>query len=479
MTAADSTSGLLNGSRASPGLARRLSTAVEIRHGSLRGAVLTLTFSAVGSGILGLPWAISALGGGLGLVTLLVSALLSFAALRMLLAVRDASGATAYAAAVDSVLSPLFGRLLACFLIIGSFGSICASMLYATDFLVDTVALSNPELAARSSTRSVAVLMLGVAILFLVWPRDVTRWRSLSALCVPVILYVSAVLIAEASRGSDVSGRCQRDKSDGFRFVAADLAPKSLTQAFCVFLYSFCCHFNLFPVAETLSNPSPNRIFALAALTVGLQSVLYIAIALAGYFTWFQALLRSSDSGNVLNCYAVSDIPVAVGRILMVFTLLISTTLNFHPVRENALRLVFSAVRSSAARRRWLIQPAADDPFGHASPPGFSPSCSIPEMMDVFTVAHTATWLYAVATVVLLGLAIFITFVVTSVLDILAFIGGLAAVSLMFVFPGLIYARAVGRTRMFAVSAPCFGIATVIGVISVVFSVEDMVSKKR
>ena len=55
-----------------------------------------------------------------------------------------------------------------------------------------------------------------------------------------------------------------------------------------------------------------------------------------------------------------------------------------------------------------------------------------------------------VATVVLLGLAIFITFVVTSVLDILAFIGGLAAVSLMFVFPGLIYARAVGRTRMFA-----------------------------
>jgi len=57
--------------------------------------------------------------------------------------------------------------------------------------------------------------------------------------------------------------------------------------------------------------------------------------------------------------------------------------------------------------------------------------------------------------------------------------GGLAAVSLMFVFPGLIYARAVGRTRMFAVAAPCFGIATVIGVISVVFSVEDMVSKKR
>ena len=37
----------------------------------------------------------------------------------------------------------------------------------------------------------------------------------------------------------------------------------------------------------------------------------------------------------------------------------------------------------------------------------------------------------------------------------------------------------VYRSPRFAVSAPCFGIATVIGVISVVFSVEDMVSKKR
>jgi hypothetical protein len=232
-------------------------------------------------------------------------------------------------------------------------------------------------------------------------------------------------------------------------------------------------------VAETLQNPTPVRMFALAALTVGLQTALYIAIALAGYFTWYQALLRSSDSGNVLNCYAVADIPVSIGRILMVFTLLISSTLNFHPVRENALRLVFNSVTSSAARRKWLIQPSAVDPFGHASPPGMSPSSSIPDMMDVFTVANTATWLYAVATVLLLGLAIFITFVVTSVLDILAFIGGLAAVSLMFVFPGLIYGRAVGRTRMLTLAAPCFGMATIIGLISVGFSVADIVAKGK
>jgi hypothetical protein len=148
-------------------------------------------------------------------------------------------------------------------------------------------------------------------------------------------------------------------------------------------------------------------------------------------------------------------------------------------VRENALRLVFHAVKSSAARRRWLIQASAVDPFGHVSPPGMSPSSSIPDMMDVFTVANTATWLYALATVVLLGLAIFITFVVTSVLDILAFIGGLAAVSLMFVFPGLIYCMAVGRTRMLTVAAPCFAVATVIGVISVGYSVADIVSKKH
>merc|ERR1712070_1364131 len=60
-------------------------------------------------------------------------------ALCMLVDVREKSGCTSYAQAVDCYYGKSLGTFLSAILAIGSFGSACASMMFATTFLMDVL----------------------------------------------------------------------------------------------------------------------------------------------------------------------------------------------------------------------------------------------------------------------------------------------------------------------------------------------------
>jgi amino acid permease len=268
-----------------------------------------------------------------------------------------------------------------------------------------------------------------------------------------------------------------REPGDGFVFAEVPVYT-AFCQAASVFLYSFCCHFNLFPVAETLTEPTRARCRALGWATTVLQTCLYAAVGFAGYSTWHQALLRmGNNSGNVLWCWGVQDIAMTLGRTLMILTLVLSLTLNFHPVRENIMRLIFECT-PRRARLRWLVRTCAVDPVGHASMPGMSPSSTLPTHADLFTVENARSWIYGAVTVLVLALCVYVSYVVPSVLDVLGFVGGVAGVSLMFLFPGLLYVKTHSIDPKVGAVLTLFTAVGFLGLSAATFSVVEVVGGK-
>jgi len=466
----------------------------------MRGCVLALTFSAVGAGILGLPWAVATLGWGLGIGLLALCASLSCIALCMLVEIRDRSGHSSYAAVVEAYFGRAMGQLLALILAIGSFGSCCASCMFATDFLVDsleTQAIShllgalhvehaNVAIQHSELTRPLVIAILVAALLALSWPRDVTRWRYASVICVVVLLYVSIALVIKAVSASEDEphARCTRLPTDGFALVTWTAIP-TLAQASSVFIFSFCCHFNLFPVVENLANPTPGRAKIVCVASTALQALLYLLVGMAGYITWKQALLRSSAPGNVLSCWGVNDALIALGRLLMICTLLVSSALNIHPTRENMLRFIFTLC-SEGVRNRFLIRRDLDWSRYITHPPN-SPGSTVVSSLCVFAVANTSCPVYATVTGILLALIYLIVVFVPSVLDVLGFIGGFCGVSLMFLFPAALYWRicnpCCGNSKLgkFGIGPilSLFGLLSCLGFISVGKSIHDIFSRGK
>lgn len=466
-----------------------------MQKGSMRGCVLALTFSAVGAGILGLPWAVATLGWGLGMGLLALCAVLSCMALCMLVEIRERSGHTSYASVVEAYFGRTMSQILALILAIGSFGSCCASCMFATDFVVDSLETeainhvlrafnahdADHAIGTSGLTRPLVILVLVAALLVLSWPRDITRWRYASVVSVIVLLYVSVALVIKAFVPSDSESgaRCTTLASDGFVLAVWSGVPK-LAQAASVFIFSFCCHFNLFPVVENLANPTMGRARVLCVAATVMQASLYVLVGLAGYITWKQALLRSSASGNVLSCWGVNDVLIALGRLLMICTLLVSGALNIHPTRENMLRFIFTLC-SEDMRKRFLVRRDLDWNRYVTNPPS-SPGCSVPQHLCVFAVSNASCPVYGAVTGVLLALLALIVVVVPSVLDVLGFIGGFCGVSLMFLFPSALYIRicgacggtsSLGKVGIGPVLI-LFGVLSLLGFIAVGKSVHDI-----
>jgi len=461
--------------------------------GSMRGCILSLTFSAVGAGILGLPWAIAALGWGLGLAAILLCTSLSAISLCMLVDIRDAMGCASYASAVETSFGRMLANLLGFILVLGSFGSACVSIMFSTSFLVDLLETSlvndllchfglrdvSSSIRGSDAARPLCVAILVVLLALLSWSKDLTRYRYVTVACVVVMLYVSLALVLQAAGvGFDSSKvRCVGEPSDGFVFARWG-GLTNAAQAVSVLLFSYCCHFNVFPVVGSLGNPTRIRAHKVCIVTTILQACLYLGVAYAGYAMWTQALLRSGNAqGNVLACWSVDNTMIAVGRVLMIGSLLISATLNVHPARENALRIVFSLC-SHQTRARWLTQRGVEaDLARHITNPEASPGSNIPRHAGQFAITTTAHWLYTLSTLLLLAALACVCIFVPSVLDALGFVGGLAGVALMFLFPAALYLKVCvggGTSVRMGILVPMFGcfiVMSCLGFISAVTSV--------
>merc|ERR1719217_1489490 len=119
-----------------------------------------------------------------------------------------------------------------------------------------------------------------------------------------------------------------------------------------IFIFSFTCHQNMFPVANEITNPSVRRLTAVASSAVMTAVTLYAACIVFGYSVFGHHIKQ-----NYLLALPQS-IPVNLGSILMSLCNGLSLPLQTHPCRRSLTVLVNSCMGTSyeypQVGERWL-----------------------------------------------------------------------------------------------------------------------------
>mmetsp|Transcript_47498 Transcript_47498/g.151530 ORF Transcript_47498/g.151530 Transcript_47498/m.151530 type:complete len:449 (-) Transcript_47498:2-1348(-) len=421
--------------------------------GSLRAAVLTLTFSGVGCGLLGLPWSFATLGWAGGSIAMVVCACLAATSLHMLAEVREATQSSSYARAVELSFGTRCGETLALLIVVANIGAASAAVHFATDFESSLMQALGPAAGPQRTvvTAGCRVALLGV-LCVLTWAKGITRWRYLSVISVLVLLYVIFVIVGEAVFGASSEGsssaclRLEADSLEAFRWPGLGGA----CQAIAVICFSSSCHFNLLPVLEVMEHANSARISAVCFCSICLMFVFYSAVSIAGYAIWRQALLRGSMQGDVLGCWGNDDRAVMGARAALIGVLALHAALLLHAARDNLLRSILPALRScwsSMLRRR-----------------------SAPNDGDAETARVIGPWGFHASTAGLLALVLLLSN--ASVIRILGFAGGIGSITTMFVFPAAMFVREARSTVALrhVIAIGGFAVVSVAGLVSALHS---------
>ncbi|KAL6105627.1 slc38a6 [Pungitius sinensis] len=160
--------------------------------------------------------------------------------------------------------------------------------------------------------------------------------------------------------------------------------------------FSFLCHTAILPIYCELNQPSKARMQNVANVSIGLSSVLYLISALFGYLTFYAHV----DSELLLgyDVYLPRDVMVITVRLAILLAVMLSVPLIHFPARKAAILLLFGG-----------------RPFS--------------VLIHIFT------------TVVILGVVLLLAIFVPDIRNVFGVVGATTSTCLLFIFPGVFYLK--------------------------------------
>lgn len=201
---------------------------------------------------------------------------------------------------------------------------VCVSYLVLTGDLMPLVFSISGWSAESMKVFYVLSSMLLIVPLSLLRKIDSLRYASIIALV--AILYICLLIY-----GNFISAylhdwkNIPKEKVGNFSYVKPE-GLKLMFKTLGVIVLAYTCP-NQFSIVSELHDPSIERINRIVYLSMSITTFVFISVALAGYFTFGNAL-----SGNILLMYE-STLYSQTGRTLLVLMVILSYPLMFHPAR--------------------------------------------------------------------------------------------------------------------------------------------------
>ena len=309
--------------------------------GSLRGSIFSLCASAIGSGVLSLPYVLGLDGWVLGLVFILVGA---FAAAWSLFMIAE----SAIKAKVENLskLSNLSGGIkLERFLQSNIFVSLWGSCISYQIIISTLVARFLKKCGVRPENdfeffdtweyRAMQAIPTAVFILFpLSMIKDMSGFRHISVVSIFALIYTGIVLICElpdyikAYRG-DPEVKIELACFDWNFFTGASIT-----------FFAYNCHVQLLPIYSELVNPNERRIKKVVARSISIDVLFYATIALAGYFSTYnktpKIVLDRSIPGD-----DTPDLFLMLAQLGILLVLFVAVPVNYNPSRNQVFYIFF------------------------------------------------------------------------------------------------------------------------------------------
>jgi len=369
-----------------------------LKPGSERTCVLTLVATALGSGVLALPFAFSQVGVVVGMLVLVLATCLSCMSLIILMVASRYTEAPSFAALLTLASgSKMMGLLLdGCLVIYG-----CATILALLIFEGDFVPAILVGCGLPSPGRITSILFTAACAWPLVLPSEVSALRYVAAFSPFAILFVAATVVIHV-----LVQYAERDPANG-EVELWIFKPVQALQAMAIFVFSVMCHANAVPVVHLLDRPSVSRIVKVATYSNLCCLGLYLFIGVGGYLS-FQAAVK----GDFLLNYPVDSTSILCCRVMMAVVCYVGIPMNSSNCVQAVQKLFMAVIRR-----------------------------------DPEPVVERRPLLFAVLATLILALATAGAAVLTDVAKVISIVGGSLTTLQMFWLPALIYRKVLYPTQ--------------------------------
>lgn len=389
--------------------------------GGIRQSVFTLISTAMGGGVLCLPFAMMEAGWLLGCLLLLTSACISFFSMLMLIESANKTRKYSYASLLAHVMGPWTAPALDLIMIFYGTGALIAYFIFLGDFVPHIVqAAGYPSIERRFAIMATLAIAMPLA-----FPQKLSALKYVSPISTMSLLFTALVVIFRAPQNHDAL----EDKA----FDAGHFSSQ-LLRCFTITLFAFVCHLNVVPVAGEMVEPTPLRIEKVASRVSILLFIFYALIGVLGYYSF-----GSSVSQNFMNNYQPDDKLSSISRLMLTLSLFCCLPINANPT---AHAIVHFALATELAP-----QPSANQ----------GPLITDIEPLRKVRIGGSA---------VVLSVAAVVACYVPGAADVVGILGGSLGNLLMMVCPAIIYkgvfkgqlstARTIALGMMVCSSILCF-----------------------
>lgn len=382
--------------------------------------------SIVGSGVIGMPYAIHQSGVAMGLIILLVVAVVTDAALCLMIAAARTAQVTTY----QELVRASFGRpgfVLATGL---QFLYPFISLISYNVIVGDTLRIVLIRLTGLSSESVLAQRTFIMATSTLLITLPLSLYRNITHLCkvsLASVVMIAAIALAMVIRFSTM-----------FNLVPAsddawDLAKDTFPTTIGIMSFAFMCHHSSFLVFESLADNTQERWNKVTHISIAAAAVLSLVYAMAGYLTF-----TGYVQGDMFENYCWNDDLMNLCRGVYAFTILLTYPIECFVARD---------VLETAFFRDYQPQPF----FRHA-----------------------------VLSVIIAILCMLLSFTTDCLGIILELNGIICAIPLAFILPSLCYVRVeegplFAGTKKWAWAVAVFGIVCFIaGTVSLITNFEQL-----
>ncbi|XP_060727615.1 probable sodium-coupled neutral amino acid transporter 6 isoform X1 [Tachysurus vachellii] len=391
-------------------------------------SVSNLMNAIMGSGILGLAYAMANTGVvGFSILLLLVSSLAAFS-IHLLLSLCDQTGVTSYEGLGERAFNNAGKVLVACTILIQNIGAMASYMFILKMELPPTI--SSFLRAEPSGYNSLVWYENGVVLLILVTlcvvfplallPKIGFLGYSSSLSFLFMLFFTVVVVVKKWSVPCPLPNNSSLTQNSSVSDCSAHLFIFSSKSAYAIptMAFSFLCHTAVLPIYCELQRPTKRRMQNVANVSISLSFLVYLVSALFGYLTFYghvdSELLRGYD------IYLPRDVLVMSVRLAILLAVLFTVPLIHFPARKAVLTLLRGERQFS-----WLS--------------------------------------HCVSTFVLLLIIELLAIYVPDIRNVFGVVGSTTSTCLLFVYPGLFYLRVSNdhirsATSLGAVALVLFGV---------------------
>ncbi|XP_037394159.1 probable sodium-coupled neutral amino acid transporter 6 [Pygocentrus nattereri] len=381
-----------------------LSQGVRVSGGaSFVSSIFNLMNAIMGSGILGLAYAMANTGIlGFSVLLLLVSSLAAYS-IHLLLTLCDQTGLNSYEGLGEKAFNRAGRVVVACTIIIQNIGAMSSYMFILKSELPATIRSFLRTESSEVWYQDGVILLVLVTVLVVLPLALLPKIGFLgytSSLSFFFMLFFTVVVVVKKWSipcplpvNSTLSLQSSNSSSSDCTARLFVLSSKS-AYAIPTMAFSFLCHTAVLPIYCELHRPTKRRMQNVANVGISLSFLVYLVSALFGYLTFYAQV--NSELLLGYDAYLPRDVLVTTVRLVILLAVLLTVPLIHFPARK-ALLMMFRGEREFS----WL--------------------------------SHCLSTLFLLVIVVLLAVY------VPDIRNVFGVVGSTTSTCLLFVYPGLFY----------------------------------------